>query len=77
MVSFWRRDHEEVRATSAATWTMFVRRELPKVVEHGAEELAGTLAPLRVTIPHRSETHGYGRCRAVSELTSLDLQHSK
>lgn len=53
-----------------------MKRKLPWAAEHGAEEAAGTPASLCVTIQHHSETL-YGRGRAMSELISLDLQHSK
>lgn len=48
----------ETRATSAAAWTALVSGKLSSAAAwHGAEELAGTLASLRVTVQHHSETH--------------------
>lgn len=47
----------ETRATSAAAWTALVSGKLSSAAGHGAEELAGALASLRVTVQHRSETH--------------------
>lgn len=60
MVSFWRRRHTEMGATSAAAWPC-LWGELLSAAKHGTEELAGTPASLCFTIQHCSETRVWQR----------------